>query len=145
MTMEVQQWKVRVAKEADVDDLFPIVVEFATSFIPERPAFERAFHGLLKDDHSCLLVADHQGSPVAYLLGFDHLTFFANGPVGWVEEIAVRSSWRRRGIGRALMARFEEWTASRGAKLVALATRRAAEFYCALGYTESAVYFRKPL
>jgi len=43
------------------------------------------------------------------------------------------------------MARFEEWTASHGAKLVALATRRAAEFYRALGYTESAVYFRKPL
>ena len=143
--MEVQQWNVRVATEADVDDLFPIVVEFATSFTPVRSAFQSAFHGLLKDDDACLLVADHRGSPVAYLLGFEHLTFFANGPVGWVEEIAVRSSWRRRGVGRALMARFEEWTASRGAKLVALATRRAADFYRALGYAESAVYFRKLL
>jgi GNAT superfamily N-acetyltransferase len=143
--MDAPQWKIRVANEADVEDLFPIVAEFATSFIPERPAFQRAFQRLKGDDHACLLVADHDGRPIAYLLGFDHLTFFANGPVAWVEEVAVQSSWRRRGVGRALMAQFEEWAASRGAKLVALATRRAAEFYRVLGYTESAVYCRKLL
>jgi hypothetical protein len=27
---------------------------------------------------------------VGYLLGFAHLTFYANGPVGWVEEVLVR-------------------------------------------------------
>ena len=43
------------------------------------------------------------------------------------------------------MVRFEEWAASRGVKLVALATRRAAEFYRVLGYTDSAAYFRKLL
>lgn len=143
--MDTQRWKIRGAKEADVGDLFPIVVEFATSFVPERPAFRRAFQRLQGDEHACLLVADHDGTPVGYLLGFDHPTFFANGPVAWVEEVAVRSSWRRKGIGRALMGQFEEWAASRGAKLVALATRRAAEFYRALGYTDSAVCFRKLL
>ncbi len=128
-----------------MSDLFPIVAEFATSFIPEHPAFQTAFQRLQEDDHACLLVADHDGRPVGYLLGFDHPTFFANGPVAWVEEVAVRSSWRRNGLGRALMTQFEEWAASRGAKLVALATRRAAEFYRVLGYTESAAYFRKLL
>jgi len=52
---------------------------------------------------------------------------------------------RRKGVGRALIAQFEEWAASRGAKLVAFATRRAAEFYRVLGYTDSAVYCRKLL
>ena len=121
------------------------MAEFATSFVPERAAFQRAFQCLQGDDHACLLVAEHDGGLVGYLLGFDHPTFFANGPAAWVEEVAVRSSWRRTGAGRALMARFEEWAASRGAKLVALATRRAAEFYRALGYVDSAVYFRKML
>ena len=73
------------------------------------------------------------------------MTFFANGKVAWVEEIMVGSSRRKAGVGRALMTAFEEWSANRGAKLVALATRRAAEFYRALGYEESAIYFRKLL
>ena len=80
-----------------------------------------------------------------YLLGFRHLTFYANGPVAWVEEIIVRGHDRERGIGRALMSAFEQWAAGQGCALVALATRRAAPFYRALGYEESAAYFRKVL
>jgi GNAT superfamily N-acetyltransferase len=48
---------------------------------------------------------------VGYLLGFEHLTFYANGPVGWVEEIMVRPEQRGGGVGRALMAGFEQWAA----------------------------------
>lgn len=33
-------------------------------------------------EDSCLLVAAGGGQPVGYLLGFRHLTFYANGPVG---------------------------------------------------------------
>lgn len=104
--MNPQQWKIRAAQEVDIDGLFPIVVEFATSFVPQRTAFQRAFQRLQGDDHACVLVADHGGGPIGYLLGFEHLTFFANGPVAWVEEVAVHSSWRRKGVGRALMAQF---------------------------------------
>jgi len=82
---------------------------------------------------------------LAYLLGFRHLTFYANGPVAWVEEVFVRGQHRGRGIGRALMSGFERWAAARNCALIALATRRAAPFYRALGYEESAVYFRKVL
>ena len=82
---------------------------------------------------------------IGYLLGFRHLTFYANGPVGWVEEVVVRDQDRGRGIGRVLMGAFERWAAAEGCTLVALATRRAAPFYRALGYEESASYFRKVL
>ena len=136
---------VRAGGESDAGELFPIVVELATSFAPERSSFERAFRRILADRDACLLVAELDGSVIGYLLGFDHLTFFANGPVSWVEEIAVASPLRRNGVGRALMTRFEGWAASRGSRLVALATRRAGEFYSALGYDESASYFRKVL
>jgi GNAT superfamily N-acetyltransferase len=37
----------------------------------------------------------------------------------------VIETLRGKGIGRALMAHFEQWTVSRGYRLVALATRRA--------------------
>jgi GNAT superfamily N-acetyltransferase len=72
-------------------------------------------------------------------------TFYANGPVGWVEEVFVRGQDRGRGTGRALMSAFEQWAADRGCALVALATRRAAPFYRALGYEQSATYYRKVL
>jgi GNAT superfamily N-acetyltransferase len=62
-----------------------------------------------------------------------------------VEEVFVRGQYRARGVGRALMSGFEQWAAVRDCALVALATRRAAPFYRALGYEESAVYFRKIL
>ena len=57
----------------------------------------------------------------------------------------MRADARRRGVGAELMAGFEDWARSRGARLVALATRRAARFYLALGYEASATYFRKLL
>ena len=43
------------------------------------------------------------------------------------------------------MSAFEQWAAARDCALIALATRRAAPFYRALGFEESAVYFRKVL
>jgi len=90
---------------------------------------------LAVDDDQCL----------GYLLGFRHLTFYASGPVAWAEEVLVPSGHRGRGTGRALMTAFERWAAGHGCALVALATRRAAPFYRALGYEDSATYFRKVL
>jgi hypothetical protein len=43
------------------------------------------------------------------------------------------------------MDAVETWARDRGAAYVSLATRRASEFYLALGYDESAVFFRKML
>lgn len=133
----------RPANKADVAAVFPLVVEFATSFTPERASFERSFRRVLSDEHACMLVADGGERIVGYLLGFVHPAFHANGVVAWVEEIAVTAELRRSGIGTRLMAAFERWAASRDARLMALATRRAAMFYSALGYDESAAYFRK--
>jgi GNAT superfamily N-acetyltransferase len=90
-------------------------------------------------------VAEQDQRPVGYILGFDHLTFYANGRVGWVEEVAVDEPWRNKGIGRLLMDGFERWARERGCRLVAVATRRAAGFYRTLGYEESAAFFRKVL
>ena len=139
--MNLESLSIRSARESDGSDLFPLVVEFATSFVPERGFFEGAFRRVLADPNACLLVAELDHKVIGYLLGFDHFTFFANGPASWVEELAVTASLRRNGVGRALMARFERWAISRGSRLIALATRRAAAFYSALGYEESASYF----
>ena len=39
---------------------------------------------------ACLVLAVDGQERLGYLLGFEHLTFYANGPVAWVEEVFVR-------------------------------------------------------
>ena len=115
------------------------------TFSPRR--FQVTYPAVLADDGVCLLLAVQgavQGEErLGYLLGFRHLTFYANGPAARAEEVFVRRRERDRGIGRALTSAFEQWAAAQGGGLIALATRRAAPFYRALGYEESAVYFPK--
>jgi GNAT superfamily N-acetyltransferase len=137
--------RIRRAAPADSASLFDLTREFATSFHPQVEIFEQSFNYLIKQDDALLLVIDEANQLLGYLLGFDHHTLYANGRVSWVEEIMVRPDRRRCGLGRDLMLQFEQWTVTRGSRLVALATRRAAPFYTAIGYHESAVYFRKLL
>ena len=48
---------------------------------------------------------------VGYIAGDAHETFYAGGKIAWVDEILVVANERRRGVGRALMAEFENWAA----------------------------------
>jgi GNAT superfamily N-acetyltransferase len=137
--------EIRHADAGDAGGVAALAAELALSFpfSPER--FRMNYPAVLAADGTCLLVAGRGVERVGYLLGFRHLTFYANGPVGWVEEVVVREQDRGRGAGAALMSGFERWAAGHECVLVALATRRAAPFYRALGYEESATYFRKVL
>ena len=55
----------------------------------------------------------------------------------------VDAAHRGAGVGRALMRRPRTGPGASGAAYVALATRRAAGFYAALGYEESASYYKR--
>lgn len=125
MTVTAPGYQVRPASLIDADQVAGLAGELAQSFPFDRAAFDRSYPALR--------------------VGFAHLTFYANGPVAWVEEILVRPEHRRRRVGQALMAAFGEWASGRDCALVALATRRAAPFYQALGYEEPAVYPRRIL
>jgi GNAT superfamily N-acetyltransferase len=135
--------RVRRATAADLDHVFALTQDFATTFQPEIDAFGHSFRQIIVQDDAVLLVVDDSRQLLGYLLGFDHYTLFANGRVSWIEEMIVREDSRRRGFGEDLVLQFEQWARSRGSKLVALASRRAAAFYLALGYEDSAAYFRK--
>ncbi len=143
--MSANELIIRKATWEDAHAVFGLVTDFATSFRPEQAAFSASIREVLTDKSALLTVAVRNGDIVGYCLGFDHYTFYANGRVSWIEEIMVKADFRKEGIGRALMNVFEAWAAERGSKLIGLATRRAAPFYQALGYEESAVFFRKLL
>jgi GNAT superfamily N-acetyltransferase len=135
--------QIRSATEQDAAAVAVLAEDLAQSFEFDRARFDANYPALIGDDNACVLVAEAEGQLTGYLLGFRHLTFYANGPVAWVEEILVRSEHRQSGTGRALMSEFEDWAADNGCALVALATRRAKPFYLAIGYQESASYLRK--
>jgi len=141
--MDVRNLVIRPAQPADQSKLWPLVCQFATSFEPERAAFARSFSALLDRDDTAVLVAEIEEAIVGYLLASFHGTMFANGPVAWVEEIMVAEVARRSGIGRALMGEAERWATRIPTTYIGLATRRASEFYEALGYEQSASFFNK--
>lgn len=136
---------IRKARSDDVLHLLPLVQEFVTSFELDPRSYQATYRRVLHNDSACALVAEHRGQIVGYLLGFIHDTFYANGQVAWVEEIMVHAEHRRAGLGTSLMRCFESWCEDRGAMLSALATRRASDFYEAIGYKASATYLRRVL
>lgn len=143
--MTARQTTIRSATLTDEPAVHSLAAEMATSFVVERESFRRSLGELLASGNAVLLVAETGGEVSGYVLGFTHPAFYANGRVAWVEEIAVRPEQRRQRIGALLIEEFERRAFEAGAKLVALATRRAADFYLAIGYEESATYFRKLL
>jgi ribosomal protein S18 acetylase RimI-like enzyme len=67
----------------------------------------------------------------------------SDGHRGWVYYLVVASSYQRRGVGRCLMQRAEEWLAERDAPKVQLMVRDTNEvamgFYEHLGYGDAHV------
>ncbi|HEY0186645.1 MAG TPA: GNAT family N-acetyltransferase [Cellulomonas sp.] len=137
---------VRPAEPSDIDAVRLLAQAFATSFVVERAAFDRTYPALVATPDALLLVGTAPELGVTgYLLAHTHPTLLANGPVAWIEEVMVDPRARRRGIGRDLVTAAEDWARSAGARYVSLASRRAGPFYLALGYQDSAVFFRKSL
>jgi ribosomal protein S18 acetylase RimI-like enzyme len=145
---------VRRATLEDLEQVFPLALNMATTAVVDRNVFAASFAQLMERDDAIVLVAedpaedptqDNDNAIVGYLLGFEHPAFYANGRVSYVEEVAVQEDHRGRQIGRRLMDEFERWAASRSSVLVTVATRRAGAFYVALGYEETATLFKKLL
>ena len=117
----------------------------ATSAVPVRSAFDASLQTILADPNQLLLAAAADGRSVGYLHGLVHPALHASGNNAWVDELWVDEDVRRRGVARAPMTAFDVWGADPGAVQVTLGTTRAGALYAALGYTESAVYWKKGL
>ena len=137
---------IRPATTEDVEQLWPLVTEFASSYRPESRAFAQSFTDLVGRSDTLIMVGVANTSAiVGYLLGSYHGTFFANAPVAWIEELMVSETARSQGVATKLMASAEQWARSIPAAHIAVASRRAGDFYVRIGYEESATYYRKTL
>ena len=110
---------------------------------PEEAAREKDYYlGLIADENVALLVADVDGSPV----GFGHailrdapgMPIFVPRRYAAIDSLVVKSGFRNRGIGRALVDRVQEWALAKGAGSIELNVyefnETAISFYEGLGY-----------
>lgn len=140
----IDEVMLRPAEPSDANELFRLASILATSATPHREPFEHSLMMIIDDHNQRLVVAEHEAGLVGYLSGLVHPAFHANGNIGWIEELFVDQERRSRGIGRRLMDDFEAWARqTANARYFAVASRRAGDFYRAIGYQESAAYFKK--
>ena len=134
---------IRDAAPEDGPAVFALLRDFVTSYAPSEEAFARHFPAIREREDADLLVAVCGGVVVGYALAARFPTFYANGPVAFLQELMVDPKHRQRGIGRTLVAAILERARAAGCAELTLATRRAGDFYRKLGFTESAGYFKR--
>lgn len=99
---------------------------------------------------SAVFVAEDGGGAA---LGFIHLRtasdYYTREEHGHIADIVVAHGGEGRGVGRALMARGEEWARGRGYRWLTLGVfaqnLRAREFYKKAGYGEDVMRYVKEL
>ena len=122
---------IRAYRQADESD----VIELWREVFPSAPARNDPLHDIslkLSEQPEYFLVAVVDGALVGTAMaGFD-------GHRGWVYYVAVHSTYRRRGIGSALMREVESALSQFGCPKLNLQIRASnlevKEFYESLGY-----------
>ncbi len=137
--------EIRPAEAADAGAVFAMLGRFATSYEPDREAFEPSFAALLDSEAVALLVAGDDGTLTGYVMAVEFATLFANASVVQIEELFVEEAERGAGTGRALVAAVVEWAGSRAAVEVTVPTRRAGAYYERLGFERTAEYYHRRL
>ena len=117
---------IRAARPDDVADLVDLWREFMDlhAALPGGLARAPDAHGrwrrhvvdLIADPAWLVIVAQPDGPLAGYLTATvsPYPPIFTVGEYGFVQEIAVAAPWRRRGVGRRLLAAAEEWLFARG-------------------------------
>ncbi len=139
------QMKIRPATADDSAAIFELVNQLHLSMSVAIDDFQTTFDLVLQRPENTCLVAILNDSAVGYVSGYYHPVLISGGNVAFVDEIAIRSDLRGKGIGTALMSEFEKWAKAQFCGLVGLATRGARPFYEQLGYESGAGYYKKKL
>ena len=139
--------RIRPADVTDAESVFELLRQFATSHPVRRSAFDRDYEQLLSMtyDGTDLLVAEEDGHIVGYALATRFLVLYAGGPVCELQELMVDPRHRNKGIGKRLVDAIVGRARAAGAVEVTVPTRRARDYYLALGFVETATFLKLAL
>ncbi len=107
---------------------------------PRRPPSSVDAAAYLADPGVLHWVAEDDGRVVGHLLCYLLRRRAGAARELMLHEIGVRTAWRRRGVGRALLAAMDAWMAEHGVASVWVLTHHPAAraFYEACGFTAEA-------
>jgi ribosomal protein S18 acetylase RimI-like enzyme len=101
-------WQDLVAYHQSLDEALPAATPDGARLYAKR------IEQRLSDPYTCAFIAEDQGRVIAFVLGMvvDLLPdIFAQEPGGFLADIYVEPAYRRRGVGRALVAALRTWFA----------------------------------
>lgn len=132
-------FKIRNANPSDAEAIWKLNSE-EMGYSYSLAATKAKLFKLLSDENHRIFVAVADGMIVGYIHANGYELLFAPSMRN-VMAIAVSSNFKRKGIGRALLAEVEKWaveSGSTGVRLVSGETRTEAhEFYRKCGYVSN--------
>jgi len=143
------EYIIRTAVSSDAEALCLLDREEMGYDYPPEDTAER-LERLLADSHNAIFVAEEGGEVIGYVHA-NHYELLYAPPMKNIMGIAVSAQHKRRGVGRALLSRVEQWAREDGCaavRLVSGASRTAAhEFYRRCGYSggKNQLNFKKNL
>jgi GNAT superfamily N-acetyltransferase len=134
---------VREANAGDIDALASLMTELG---YPVSAATLALRLPKMPPSH-CTLIAELDGV-VAGFIGCSALEIYeSDTPVGWIMALSVAKRFWRRGVGRALLARVEQWCAENGITDIRVHSGEhrtdAHAFYEACGFEHTGRRFKK--
>ena len=134
---------VREANAGDIDALAALMTELG---YPVSAATLGLRLRKMPPSH-CTFLAELDGA-VAGFVGCSALEIYeSDNPVGWIMALSVAKRFWRRGVGRALLARIEQWCAENGISDIRVHSGEhrtdAHAFYKACGFEHTGRRFKK--
>jgi N-acetylglutamate synthase-like GNAT family acetyltransferase len=136
---------IRPATIDDADAVYRLLRQLAVSYTPDLESFAAAFPQLVADDSAILLVAEEDSVVIGYALAIVSLLLYTNGKAAQLQELVVDEDRRGTGNGGALVRAIEVECRALGVRQLTVASRRAAGFYEARGYSTTADYLKRVL
>jgi GNAT superfamily N-acetyltransferase len=142
-----------------IADLWRELMDFHRDLDPEafdlaRDARERwldAFDGWMVDEDCCVLVADASDELVGFIIGHigERRAVYQERSEGLIGDTYVAESWRRRGVGRLLVAHLTQWFRRREVSQIcvglAAANPVSNAFWRALGFRPHLIRMLRPV
>ncbi len=136
---------IRSGRVGDSERVFALLKQLASSYAPDKVAFDQNFEFLVADEAtSLLLVAEGtDGLVLGYALTTVTPLLYTNGRSAQLQELVVDDAYRGTGIGTALIEEIERICRETQVKQLTVASRRSADFYERLGYRSTADFLKR--